>query len=64
LNGHPTNVTAERRHYVVVGDGPHPNQCKAAERYRLRMLAIDGPSATVVRRFFAEYMMTGQSRTA
>ena len=36
--------------YVVVDAGPHPNPRKAAEGYRLRMLAIDEPSAAVVRR--------------
>ena len=42
--------------YVVVDAGPHPNPRKAAEGYRLRMLAIDEPSAAVVRRIFAEYL--------
>ena len=31
--------------YVVVDGGPHPNSRKAAEGYRLRMLAADEPSA-------------------
>lgn len=42
--------------YVVVDGGPHPNPRKAAEGYRLRKLAIDEPSAEVVRRIFAEYI--------
>lgn len=42
--------------YVTVDGGPHPNPRKAAEGYRLRMLAIDEPSAEVVRRIFAEYL--------
>jgi DNA invertase Pin-like site-specific DNA recombinase len=42
--------------YVVVDGGPHPNPRKAAEGYRLRVLAIDEPSAEVVRRIFAEYL--------
>jgi hypothetical protein len=41
---------------VVVDAGPHPNPRKAAEGYRLRILAIDEPSAEVVRRIFAEYL--------
>ncbi|MCP3803467.1 recombinase family protein [Allokutzneria sp. A3M-2-11 16] len=45
--------------YVVVDGGPHPNPRKAAEGYRLRVLAIDEPSAEVVRRIFAEYL-TGE----
>ena len=36
--------------------GPHPNPRKAAEGYRLRILAIDDSSAEVVRRIFAEYL--------
>ncbi len=42
--------------YVVVDGGPHPNPRKAAEGYRLRVLAIDEASAEVVRRIFAEYL--------
>ncbi|GDY33278.1 recombinase family protein [Gandjariella thermophila] len=42
--------------YVAVDGGPHPNPRKAAEGYRLRVLAIDEPSAAVVRRIFAEYL--------
>lgn len=42
--------------YVTVDGGPHPNPRKAAEGYRLRILAIDEPSAEVVRRIFAEYL--------
>ncbi|MET9630780.1 recombinase family protein [Lentzea sp. NPDC006480] len=45
--------------YTVVDAGPHPNPRKAAEGYRLRVLAIDDPSAEVVRRIFAEYL-TGE----
>ncbi|MEU4445475.1 recombinase family protein [Actinosynnema sp. NPDC050801] len=45
--------------YVVVDGGPHPNPRKASEGYRLRVLAVDEPSAEVVRRIFAEYM-TGE----
>ena len=42
--------------YVVVDGGPHPNPRKAAEGYRLRVLAADEPFAEVVRRIFAEYL--------
>ncbi len=35
---------------------PHPNPRKAAEGYRLRVLAIDEPSAEVVQRIFTEYL--------
>jgi len=42
--------------YLVVDGGPHPNPRKATEGYRLRLLAIDGPAAAVVRRIFAEYL--------
>ena len=42
--------------YKVVDGGPHPNPRKAAEGYRLRVLAIDEASAEVVRRIFAEYL--------
>ena len=40
--------------YVVVDGGPHPNPRKAAEGYRLRVLAIDDAAAEVVRRIFVE----------
>ena len=57
-------VVTEGRHqggrapygYVVVDAGPHPNPRKAAEGYRLRVLAIEEASAEVVRRIFAEYL--------
>jgi DNA invertase Pin-like site-specific DNA recombinase len=42
--------------YVVVDAGPHPNPRKAAEGYRLRVLALDPVAAEVVRRIFAEYL--------
>ncbi|WP_414943763.1 recombinase family protein [Amycolatopsis sp. cmx-11-32] len=42
--------------YVVVDGGPHPNPRKAAEGFRLRVLAIDEPAAEVVQRIFAEYL--------
>lgn len=42
--------------YVVVDGGPHPNPRKAAEGYRLRLLAIDEAAAEVVRRIYAEYL--------
>ncbi|WP_086788973.1 recombinase family protein [Crossiella equi] len=42
--------------YLVVDGGPHPNPRKAAEGYRLRVLAIDEGCAEVVRRIFAEYL--------
>ncbi|CAM3409195.1 recombinase family protein [Kibdelosporangium persicum] len=42
--------------YVAVDGGPHPNPRKAAEGYRLRVLAIDDASAAVVERIFAEYL--------
>ncbi|MEV0054312.1 recombinase family protein [Saccharopolyspora shandongensis] len=42
--------------YVTVNGGPHPNPRKAAEGYRLRVLAIDEESAVVIRRIFAEYL--------
>ncbi|WP_112271267.1 recombinase family protein [Lentzea terrae] len=45
--------------YNVVDGGPHPNPRKAAEGGRLRVLAIDEPSAEVVRRIFAQYL-TGE----
>jgi DNA invertase Pin-like site-specific DNA recombinase len=34
----------------------NPNPRKSAEGYRLRLLAVDEPSAEVVRRIFAEYL--------
>jgi hypothetical protein len=40
---------------------PHPNPRKAAEGYRLRVLAIDEPSAAVVRRIFAEERAAAQA---
>lgn len=42
--------------YVTVDAGDHPNPRKAAEGYRLRVLAVDEASAEVVRRIFAEYL--------
>ncbi|MFC0435568.1 recombinase family protein [Kutzneria buriramensis] len=42
--------------YVVVDGGPHPNPRKAAEGYRLRLLAVDESTAEVVRRIFDEYL--------
>jgi DNA invertase Pin-like site-specific DNA recombinase len=42
--------------YVVADGGPHPNPRKAAEGFRLRVLAIDEIAAEVVRRIFAEYL--------
>jgi hypothetical protein len=42
--------------YVVADGGPHPNPRKAAEGFRLRVLAIEDESAEVVRRIFAEYL--------
>lgn len=42
--------------YVVVDAGPHPNPRKAAEGYRLRVLAIDEETAPVVQRIFEEYL--------
>ncbi|MCE7003260.1 recombinase family protein [Kibdelosporangium philippinense] len=42
--------------YTVVDGGPHPNPRKAAEGFRLRVLAIDEPAAEVVRRIFREYL--------
>jgi DNA invertase Pin-like site-specific DNA recombinase len=42
--------------YLVVDGGAHPNPRKAAEGYRLRVLAIDEASAAVVRRIFGEYL--------
>ncbi|MDX8030288.1 recombinase family protein [Lentzea sp. BCCO 10_0856] len=45
--------------YTVVDGGPHPNPRKAAEGYRLRILAVDDETAPVVRRIFADYL-TGE----
>lgn len=42
--------------YVTADGGEHPNPRKAAEGYRLRVLAVDPVSAQVVRRIFAEYL--------
>jgi Recombinase/Recombinase zinc beta ribbon domain len=42
--------------YVIVDAGPHPNPRKAAEGYRLRVLALDPEAAEVVQRIFAEYL--------
>jgi hypothetical protein len=43
--------------YVVVDGGPpHPNPRKAAEGFRLRVLALDEAQAAVVHRIFAEYL--------
>jgi DNA invertase Pin-like site-specific DNA recombinase len=42
--------------YVVVDGGPHPNPRKAAEGFRLRVLAIDELAAEVIRRIFREYL--------
>lgn len=42
--------------YVVVDAGPHPNPRKAAEGFRLRVLAIEEETAAVVRRIFTEYL--------
>jgi DNA invertase Pin-like site-specific DNA recombinase len=42
--------------YVTIDGGPHPNPRKAAEGYRLRILALDEEAAEVVRRIFAEYL--------
>lgn len=59
-----TQVLNEGRHqggrapygYTVADGGPHPSPRKAAEGYRLRVLAIDKPSAEVVQRIFTEYL--------
>ncbi|MCO1657365.1 recombinase family protein [Pseudonocardia sp. S2-4] len=42
--------------YKVVDGGPHPNPRKAAEGFRLRVLAIDEDTAPAVRRIFREYL--------
>lgn len=42
--------------FVTVDGGPHPNPKKAAEGFRLRVLAIDEFCAAVVRRIFREYI--------
>lgn len=41
--------------YLTVDGGPHPNPRKAAEGFRLRVLAVDEFAAQVVRRIFADY---------
>lgn len=59
-----TQVVNEGRHqggrapygYVTADGGPHPNPRKASEGFRLRVLAVDEPSAEVVRRIFAAYL--------
>jgi DNA invertase Pin-like site-specific DNA recombinase len=42
--------------YIVIDGGPHPNPRKAAEGYRLRLLAVDEAAAEVVRRIYVEYL--------
>ncbi|MGW0891544.1 recombinase family protein [Saccharopolyspora gloriosae] len=42
--------------YMVVDGGPHPNPRKAAEGYRLKVLAIDEEAAEAVRRIFRDYL--------
>ncbi|WP_145735722.1 recombinase family protein [Saccharopolyspora dendranthemae] len=42
--------------YKVVDAGPHPNPSRAADGYRLKVLAIDEEVVDVVRRIFAEYL--------
>jgi site-specific DNA recombinase len=42
--------------YRLIDVGPHPNPAKAADGKRLRALAIDEPTAAVVRRIFAEFL--------
>ncbi|WP_246009894.1 recombinase family protein [Actinokineospora cianjurensis] len=42
--------------YRVVDAGPHPNPRKAAEGFRLRVLALDESAAEVVERIFADYL--------
>lgn len=42
--------------FVTVDGGPHSNPKKAAEGFRLRVLAIDEFCAEVVRRIFREYI--------
>src|SRR4051812_16604507 len=41
--------------YMTADGGPHPNPRKAAEGFRLRVLAVDEFAAEVVRRIFAAY---------
>lgn len=51
------DVTRAAEHPTATWDGgPHPNPRKAAEGYRLRVLAVDEPTAEVVRRIFAQYL--------
>jgi hypothetical protein len=52
----PLRAVVGHADHDVVDGGPHPNPRKAAEGYRLRMLAIDEQAAEVVRRIFAEYL--------
>ncbi|RRO20001.1 recombinase family protein [Saccharopolyspora rhizosphaerae] len=42
--------------YKVVDAGPHPNPSRAADGYRLKVLAIDDEVVDVVRRIFSEYL--------
>ncbi|MEV4730142.1 recombinase family protein [Saccharopolyspora sp. NPDC049426] len=42
--------------YKVVDAGPHPNPSRAADGYRLKVLAIDNEVVDVVRWIFAEYL--------
>src|SRR5919107_453196 len=42
--------------YLVIDGGLHPNPRKAAEGFRLRVLAVDELPAEAVRRIFAEYL--------
>jgi DNA invertase Pin-like site-specific DNA recombinase len=42
--------------YVVADGGRHPNPKKAADGFRLRVLAIESAAAEVVRRIFAAYL--------
>jgi site-specific DNA recombinase len=49
--------------YLLADAGPHPNPVKAADGKRLRRLAVDEPTAAIVRRTFAEFL-AGFSRGA
>jgi DNA invertase Pin-like site-specific DNA recombinase len=49
--------------YVVIDGGLHPNPRKAAEGYRLRLLAVDERAAEIVRRIFAEYLAGSGDRS-
>lgn len=49
--------------YEIVDGGAHPNPRKAAEGHRLRVLVLDPPAATVVRRIYAEYLDGRGDRT-